>query len=259
MARVVSVVYLLIPTSNHNHNSFTGEKGELYIFWFLHQTTTFRYNGEEIVKLYIFWFLHQTTTLREQGGCPCGLYIFWFLHQTTTYTKVGDYITELYIFWFIHQTTTRCNRQKWRLRCISFDSYIKPQQGRVAVVVHAVVYLLIPTSNHNRWRADLYSCELYIFWFLHQTTTDSSKRMHDAMLYIFWFLHQTTTTRCWRASRTRCISFDSYIKPQLLMFWTRKPCRCISFDSYIKPQLALINSFSEIVVYLLIPTSNHNL
>ena len=34
------VVYLLIPTSNHNNTDVLHEKGELYIFWFLHQTTT---------------------------------------------------------------------------------------------------------------------------------------------------------------------------------------------------------------------------
>ena len=33
---------------------------------------------------------------------------------------------------------------------------------------------------------------------------------------------------------------------------------CISFDSYIKPQLLLNLNFSLSVVYLLIPTSNHN-
>ena len=34
--------------------------------------------------------------------------------------------------------------------------------------------------------------------------------------------------------------------------------RCISFDSYIKPQLPAYMPFTENVVYLLIPTSNHN-
>ena len=55
-------------------------------------------------------------------------------------------------------------------------------------------------------------------------------------LYIFWFLHQTTTL-----SISFCFSLG-----------------CISFDSYIKPQLMLLSSLFELVVYLLIPTSNHN-
>ena len=55
-----------------------------------------------------------------------------------------------------------------------------------------------------------------------------------------------------------CISFDSYIKPQPKKLLTGSLRSCISFDSYIKPQLAnpLLNSLG--VVYLLIPTSNHN-
>ena len=33
--------------------------------------------------------------------------------------------------------------------CISFDSYIKPQLYNTANAFKSVVYLLIPTSNHN--------------------------------------------------------------------------------------------------------------
>ena len=35
------------------------------------------------------------------------------------------------------------------LCCISFDSYIKPQRIPSTLFVSSVVYLLIPTSNHN--------------------------------------------------------------------------------------------------------------
>ena len=38
-----------------------------------------------------------------------------------------------------------------------------------------------------------------------------------------------------------------------------KPPSCISFDSYIKPQPSVVIEVSTEVVYLLIPTSNHNL
>ena len=55
-----------------------------------------------------------------------------------------------------------------------------------------------------------------------------------------------------------CISFDSYIKPQRSVFKIERAASCISFDSYIKPQP--VNPFENgvSVVYLLIPTSNHN-
>ena len=56
-----------------------------------------------------------------------------------------------------------------------------------------------------------------------------------------------------------CISFDSYIKPQRCLSLPQLSYSCISFDSYIKPQLARNRSHFFWVVYLLIPTSNHNL
>ena len=59
-------------------------------------------------------------------------------------------------------------------------------------------------------------------------------------------------------SRAGCISFDSYIKPQPIETQEITPIRCISFDSYIKPQLSINDSATGLVVYLLIPTSNHN-
>ena len=56
----------------------------------------------------------------------------------------------------------------------------------------------------------------------------------------------------------RCISFDSYIKPQPAPTPITEPVSCISFDSYIKPQPGLNALLGDVVVYLLIPTSNHN-
>ena len=55
-----------------------------------------------------------------------------------------------------------------------------------------------------------------------------------------------------------CISFDSYIKPQRTLDGLNLELGCISFDSYIKPQLLVVHALQAGVVYLLIPTSNHN-
>ena len=142
----------------------------------------------------------------------------------------------LYIFWFLHQTTTFPHTHWIWSSCISFDSYIKPQLCLVISRLIVVVYLLIPTSNHNFYLLFYSSSLLYIFWFLHQTTTSMPNLPSSTQLYIFWFLHQTTTGACCGRSRSSCISFDSYIKPQLMY------CFC----------------FHDAVVYLLIPTSNHN-
>ena len=142
------------------------------------------------------------------------MYIFWFLHQTTTVHTTERGVASLYIFWFLHQTTTFGNVARDSFCCISFDSYIKPQREIPCRQRREVVYLLIPTSNHNfRYSAALVS-----------------------VLYIFWFLHQTTTSLRRYQLRTRCISFDSYIKPQLTWNVVKLLKSCISFDSYIKPQ-----------------------
>ena len=165
------------------------------------------------------------------------LYIFWFLHQTTTGGSGKRYNFMLYIFWFLHQTTTEWMKKTLPMCCISFDSYIKPQQENAVyaeqnscisfdsyikpqhILLHPegilVVYLLIPTSNHNSMKLSIVA----------------------TMLYIFWFLHQTTTAALWDNPMLRCISFDSYIKPQLLTDAKK----------------------AKEVVYLLIPTSNHNM
>ena len=54
-------------------------------------------------------------------------------------------------------------RQSFSKRCISFDSYIKPQRIGQECSLVVVVYLLIPTSNHNRVHGwDLFT-SLYVF------------------------------------------------------------------------------------------------
>ena len=186
------------------------------------------------------------------------LYIFRFLHQTTTTCRFYLPSKWLYIFRFLHQTTTCLLRHTHQLSCISFDSYIKPQLTLEGISNRYVVYLLIPTSNHNRLYKAATELTLYIFWFLHQTTT----------LYLSWpqyircisFDSYIKPQRCTSIATTAlcCISFDSYIKPQRSRNVYLSCLSCISFDSYIKPQL-VCPSFARLsVVYLLIPTSNHN-
>ena len=101
-------------------------------------------------------------------------------------------------------------------RCISFESYIKPQRNR-----HIEKTFL-----------------LYIFWILHQTTTFNKILDNSDALYIFWILHQTTTLDQNTIIRVCCISFESYIKPQPLACCFCLAMCCISFESYIKPQLS---------------------
>ena len=147
----------------------------------------------------------------------------------------------------------------WTSSCISFDSYIKPQlveplrrpkkvvylliptsnhnsdsqcsKGTSVVylliptsnhnslpfihLLSPVVYLLIPTSNHNLSRC--LNCEHRVVYLLIPTSNHNHRTNNSAAsgLYIFWFLHQTTTILINLSSYSSCISFDSYIKPQL--------------------------------------------
>ena len=122
------------------------------------------------------------------------LYIFIFLHQTTTTYMVGHICFKLYIFIFLHQTTTFSCFISQMAGCISLYSYIKPQLYFILIFYFIVVYLYIPTSNHNLINLSRSASELYIFI----------------------FLHQTTTFCCLITLMTRCISLYSYIKPQLI-------------------------------------------
>ena len=234
-----SVVYLLTPTSNHNSLSAICLHLLLYIFWLLHQTTTSLWfprnhqccisfnsyikpqltiNGIRIDNVVYLLTPTSNHNFLDWVHVVAWLYIFWLLHQTTTCATFQRERTELYIFWLLHQTTTFVVFSLSNVGCISFDSYIKPQPSAIAIGICSVVYLLTPTSNHNLACSNLDLLQLYIFWLLHQTTTNSS----------------------YTNSGKRCISFDSYIKPQPLKLSTERVPRCISFDSYIKPQLMLL-------------------
>ena len=274
----------------------------LYIFWFLHQTTTLTLfymannsciSFDSYIKPQRYSFLHvfrQVVYLLipTSNHNPFFvrfalrlLYIFWFLHQTTT-QKVLPQCLQCCISFDSYIKPQRSSILSWMLAsCISFDSYIKPQpwvtmtewksvvylliptsNHNLAItgkLLKRVVYLLIPTSNHNRLR--LGSGFRFVVYLLIPTSNHNADVAVRVIveLYIFWFLHQTTTARFLSIYLRCCISFDSYIKPQPEVTLSRSKSSCISFDSYIKPQLPLQWGIFLIVVYLLIPTSNHNL
>ena len=71
------------------------------------------------------------------------------------------------------------------LRCISFDSYIKPQQNTPFLHRFPVVYLLIPTSNHNLLLISLQ--KMLVVYLLIPTSNHnySTKKTAHSLLYIF--------------------------------------------------------------------------
>ena len=143
-------------------------------------------------------------------------------------------------------------------RCISFDSYIKPQLLASTEQVPTVVYLLTPTSNHNCICSLFCYDVLYIFWLLHQTTTlQSPSELKECCISFDSYIKPQRKSDYFYCGHC-CISFDSYIKPQPLVIKPQNAVGCISFDSYIKPQLGSLLIMFRSVVYLLTPTSNHN-
>ena len=165
------VVYLLIPTSNHNHCFLI-----LFfkrVVYLLIPTSNHNAEVKNTIFVEVVYLLIPTSNHNwgVGGGFGVWLYIFWFLHQTTTHT----------LFWLY-----------W-IGCISFDSYIKPQLRAGSRTWCAVVYLLIPTSNHN-YLFNERNRQLVVYLLIptsnHNMTSEDKK---TCQLYIFWFLHQTTT------------------------------------------------------------------
>ena len=171
----------------------------------------------------------------------------------------------------ISQSATRCisslfyikpqlsNILTWTIRsCISSLFYIKPQRWPVTVLRKWVVYLLFSTSNHNLPHLLSDFSALYIFSFLHQTTTPRNICAVRKRLYIFSFLHQTTTygergnwTKC-------CISSLFYIKPQQQSRPGTGVCVVYLLFSTSNHNLVCRRNIGMSVVYLLFSTSNHN-
>ena len=213
--RTVRVVYLYIPTSNHNWTPDKVFSYQLYIFIFLHQTTTsytFYYLVTRCISLYSYIKPQQYGKNTQRPHCCISLYsyikpqlhyfthhyfkvVYLYIPTSNHNSRLYQTLTRgLYIFIFLHQTTTGCRTISTPYCCISLYSYIKPQLSLFFIFLFCVVYLYIPTSNHNNLLYKDKKKTLYIFIFLHQTTTDDGEVKRASLLYIFIFLHQTTTT-----------------------------------------------------------------
>ena len=121
------------------------------------------------------------------------LYIFRFLHQTTTVTTPRNRYDVLYIFRFLHQTTTSPFPLLAYQSCISFVFYIKPQPYPYRHIYSDVVYLSFSTSNHNH--TVLQNNQSHVVYLSFSTSNHNKNTQSQCFctLYIFRFLHQTTT------------------------------------------------------------------
>ena len=118
------------------------------------------------------------------------------------------------IILFLHQTTTLARIIHVLICCISFISYIKPQQFIVLCHFVNVVYHSFPTSNHNCGVKHLRNGVVVYHSFPTSNHNCERSRSESTLLYIIHFLHQTTTIARFRMFVASCISFISYIKPQ---------------------------------------------
>ena len=144
---------------------------------------------------------------------------------------------QLFIILFLHQTTTL------------LKSFILLNKLFIILFLHQTTteQCVCPLGD-----------QLFIILFLHQTTTKPEDFHDRTKLFIILFLHQTTTCIVGRYCPIGCLSSCSYIKPQLTLRKHGISTSCLSSCSYIKPQLCKPDELRAIVVYHLVPTSNHN-
>ena len=160
-------------------------------------------------------FLHQTTTssaaIRRIFSCIC-LYSYikpqlWLIKNILAASCICLYSYIKPQLSVLSYAARSC--------CICLYSYIKPQLDSLRLMfipvvyvsiptsnhnpfykrclVNQVVYVSIPTSNHNYRPLHVKSCRLYMSLFLHQTTTRPAMYLRMKLLYMSLFLHQTTT------------------------------------------------------------------
>ena len=165
------------------------------------------------------------------------LYIVLFLHQTTTFAHTAHKR-----FGCISYYSYIKPQQAFRLgllaqRCISYYSYIKPQQAfRLGLLAQRCISYYSYIKPQRIWSRA--ACRKVVYRTIPTSNHNTiAKLAYKLALYIVLFLHQTTTYLWGEKNWPRCISYYSYIKPQP----NASPAECPP------------------VVYRTIPTSNHNL
>ena len=122
----------------------------------------------------------------------------------------------------------------------------------------SVVYHLVPTSNHNE--ADTHAGGRPVVYHLVPTSNHNLALVERRLLalFIILFLHQTTTMVCPILLISSCLSSCSYIKPQPLLLVVSLNLvvyHLVPTSNHNRPFLLVLFA---VVVYHLVPTSNHN-
>ncbi len=192
-SRILRVVYLSFPTSNHNIARWISNPSPVVYLSF----PTSNHNLFGVAKvskmLFTYLFLHQTTTTRLYRHILRLLFTYLFLHQTTTKPITGmNRQSCLPIFSYIKPQHAN-NRPCCPVSCLPIFSYIKPQPVSASVRRPSVVYLSFPTSNHNT--DDVTKRPFTVVYLSFPTSNHNLDALVDVthVLFTYLFLHQTTT------------------------------------------------------------------
>ena len=147
---VRTVVYHLVPTSNHNSTLVPNLANQLFIILFLHQTTTKR-----IASLTNLGCLSSCSYIKPQlptilvGTQLCCLSSCSYIKPQPGPLARLTHLRCLSSCSYIKPQPAASDPGTLQ-RCLSSCSYIKPQHGNHRTRNVPVVYHLVPTSNHNR-------------------------------------------------------------------------------------------------------------
>ena len=125
----ISVVYHLVPTSNHNCDTISKVLNLLFIILFLHQTTTMR-----VKSLVNFRCLSSCSYIKPQLRTICPLRLYRCLSSCSyikpqqLFQNIVGHFSCLSSCSYIKPQRGECEGQ-FCLSCLSSCSYIKPQQS----------------------------------------------------------------------------------------------------------------------------------
>ena len=164
----------------------------------------------------------------------------------------------MYIVLFLHQTTTGNALAYLLYSCISYYSYIKPQQISENANYFKVVYRTIPTANHNpehdgaryEWvvyrtiptsNHNLFSTigvAVFVVYRTIPTSNHNAPLQRESQPLVVYRTIPTSNHNC-RPSRPLCLLLYIVLflhQTTTLVLVDDSPDGCISYYSYIKPQ-----------------------
>ena len=133
---VRTVVYHLVPTSNHNFR----------------RAFTFPY--------YVVYHLVPTSNHNRYRNYPKDYFVVYHLVPTSNHNMpiYSEYRTKLFIILFLHQTTTQRQYNAFFQGCLSSCSYIKPQPiaTNLLVISKILRFELIRNGRAGRFLLQIY-------------------------------------------------------------------------------------------------------